>query len=257
MSAEQPVLGKFVWHDLMTSDVDKAIAYYTELFGWTIKDIPMGPTTYKMIHGGGQDQGGIAPLDPNQGAPSHWLCHATVASADAAAATAEQLGGKVLVPPSDIPNIGRFSILQGPLGAVISAYTPNAWAGEGAEGPPAVGSFCWHELLALDPQVGGHFFSTIFGWTITDVDMGPMGTYHLFKRDNGKDAGGMLKKPDGNPPSAWLPYVQVADANATAERVRELGGQVFVPPTDIPNVGRFAVTADPTGAVIAILGPSS
>jgi predicted enzyme related to lactoylglutathione lyase len=67
----------------------------------------------------------------------------------------------------------------------------------------------------------------------------------------------MLKKPDGAPPSAWIPYVAVENANERTERVRQLGGQVYVEPRDIPNVGRFSVFADPTGATIALLGPST
>jgi hypothetical protein len=255
---QQPVLGKFVWHDLMTSDVDKAIAYYTELFGWTIKDIDMGPMVYKMIHAAGQDQGGIVPLDPHHGAPPHWMSYATVPDVDQAVAKAQELGGRVAVPGTDIPNVGRFAVIGDPTGSMISPFKPNVWGGEGAAGPPAPGTFAWHELLALDPAAAGHFYSEIFGWKVVDMDMGPMGTYHLLRRDNGKDAGGMMKKPDGSSgPSAWLPYVQVEDTNQTAKRVTELGGQVFVPPTDIPNVGRFAVTADPLGAMIAVIGPST
>jgi predicted enzyme related to lactoylglutathione lyase len=129
--------------------------------------------------------------------------------------------------------------------------------GEPPEPAPAPGIFCWHELLAVDPQQDGRFFSEICGWRIEEMPMGEMGTYYLFKRlDNGKDGGGMLPKPPGDTgPSSWLPYVQVESADATAAQTEELGGKVWVKPTDIPGVGRFIVTSDPDGAFIAFLQP--
>src|SRR6185295_2999972 len=99
MSEGQPVLGKFVWHDLMTSDVDQAISFYTDLFGWTINEADMGPGgKYRMIHAAGTDHGGFMPLEAGHGAPSHWVSYCTVADVDAALAAAERLGGKTHVP---------------------------------------------------------------------------------------------------------------------------------------------------------------
>jgi uncharacterized protein len=257
MSEPESSLGRPVWHDLMTTDVDKAIAFYKDLFGWTIKEVDMGGGPYRMIHAAGADHGGISPLQEGDGPVSHWLAHVTVDDADAAAARSTAHGGTTIVPPSDIPNVGRFTVIADPTGGVISAFKPNP--GQGGEEPterPAPGTFCWDELLALDPEAAGQFYSAVFGWQVAPQDMGAM-TYYLWKRTNGKDAGGMLKKPDGAPPSAWIPYVAVENANERTERVRQLGGQVYVPPTDIPNVGRFSVFADPTGATIALLGPST
>jgi uncharacterized protein len=254
MAEEQKALGKFVWHDLMTTDVEKAVAYYTDLFGWTINEVEVeGFGKYKMIHAAGEDHGGIGPLDSAAGQPSHWICYVTVDDVDAACAKAVELGGQAPVPGTDIPKIGRFAVIGDPQGAMISPYKPDEWRGEGYEGPGRPGTFVWHELLAADPDAEGRFFSQIFGWKVEPMPMGEMGTYYLFKRDNGKDAGGMLQKPPGSGgPSSWLPYVGVEDVDATAARVEPLGGKVWVPPTDIPNIGRFAVTSDPTGAFIAM-----
>jgi predicted enzyme related to lactoylglutathione lyase len=150
--------------------------------------------------------------------------------------------------------VGRFAAIVSPGGAAICPYKPNTWGGEGYDGPRRPGTFVWHELLALDPEAEGRFFGAIFGWTIQAMDMGPMGTYHLFKRPDRpeKDAGGMMQKPAGSGPSAWLPYIGVEDVDATFAQVEPLGGKVWVKPTDIPNVGRFAVVSDPTGAMFAL-----
>ena len=89
--------------------------------------------------------------------------------------------------------------------------------------------------------------------------MGPMGTYVLFKQPGTEsDAkapgmGGAMKLPaDAKSPPHWLHYVESADVDKGAAQAKELGGQLFVPPTDIPNIGRFAVLADPTGGTFAI-----
>lgn len=255
-AAAQPPVGRFVWHDLVTPDIEKARKYYADLVGWTYKDFDMGPGgTYTMIHAGDTEWGGFMQLDPERGAPPHWISYVTVADVDAAAAKAQELGGTVLVPAMDIPTVGRFAVISSPTGAALSPYKSET-SGEGPDPVPAPGIFVWHELLAKDPQQEGKFFSEIFGWRIEEAPMGEM-TYHLFKRlDTGKDAGGMLQKPEGDPgPSSWLPYVQVESADATAARVEELGGKVWVKPTDIPGVGRFIVTSDPDGAFIAFLQP--
>jgi predicted enzyme related to lactoylglutathione lyase len=81
-----------------------------------------------------------------------------------------------------------------------------------------------------------------------------MGTYHLLTSD-GKQRAGIMKPMKPGVPSMWLPYVQVASVDQTSAKAQKLGAQIFVPPTDIPNVGRFSVFADPLGAALGILQP--
>ncbi len=255
---DQKVLGKFVWRDLVTNDIDQAIRFYTSLFGWTIKEADMGPGgTYKMIRTAGTEHGGFMALDPSTGAPPHWVSYCTVDDVAAAVATAEQRGGKTLVPPTDIPGVGTFSMIADPQGAVISPFKPVTWAGEGITQPWPAGTFCWQELHAQDPEGEGKFHAEVFGWKVSSMDAG-MGPYYVFKRDNGVDGGGMLPKSGGqHVPSAWLPYIAVENTSESAAKITELGGKIWVEPTDIPSVGRFAVATDPQGAHFAILGPSS
>lgn len=243
--------GRFVWHDMMTSEVDRAMRYYADLLGWTYTDFE--GMDYKMINAGGLEWGGF--VDPGHAdRPSHWISHVTVEDVDAATARVEELGGTVQVPATDIPQVGRFAIILSPTGAAISLFRPLQSGGD--ETPPSTqGTFCWHELLAQDAEAEGRFFSEICGWRVEDVPMGDLGTYHLFKRlDTGKDAGGMMSMPSEGP-STWLPYIAVDDADAVSARTEELGGKVWVKPKDIPDVGRIVVTSDPTGAMIAFLQP--
>jgi predicted enzyme related to lactoylglutathione lyase len=116
--------GVFSWNELMTTDVAAAKAFYGALFGWTAQDMPMesADRAYTMLKLGDKEVGGLMAIPPQaQGCPPHWGCYVTVADADASARKAESLGAKILVPPTDIPGVGRFFVLQDPQGAVLAA----------------------------------------------------------------------------------------------------------------------------------------
>ncbi len=116
--------GAFSWFELMTSDVAGAKAFYAKLFGWAFEEYPMEGMAYGVVKVAGEDVGGIMGTPPEaKGMPPAWGIYVTVADVDATAKQAQELGGKILLPPRDIPNVGRFCVIQDPQGAVISAIT--------------------------------------------------------------------------------------------------------------------------------------
>jgi uncharacterized protein len=117
--------GAFSWCELMTSDPEAAKRFYGTLFGWTLEDMDMGRGTYTVVKAGGAGIGGIMKPRPERApdAPPHWGTYVTVEDVDATVRKAEALGAKTLVPPTDIPKVGRFCMLQDPQGAVIAAIT--------------------------------------------------------------------------------------------------------------------------------------
>jgi len=117
--------GAFSWCELMTTDVDAAKAFYTKLFGWDSEAMSMPGMTYTVVKAGGNGIGGIMamPKDAPKGMPPVWGTYVTVDDVDQTAKTAEKLGAKILMPPTDIPTVGRFCVIQDPQGAVISAIT--------------------------------------------------------------------------------------------------------------------------------------
>ena len=116
--------GAFSWCELMTTDVDAAKAFYTKLFGWDCEDMAMPGMTYTVVKAGAKEIGGIMTIPKEaQGTPPVWGTYVTVDDVDLTARTAEQLGAKILVPPMDIPKVGRFCVIQDPQGAVINAIT--------------------------------------------------------------------------------------------------------------------------------------
>lgn len=252
MSDERPKTGRVVWHDLMTTDPRASLAFYTELLGWRTKEEDMGAAgPYTMFFAGEKGVGGLTPLDKSQGMPSHWIAHITVDDVDAAAARVPDLGGKVTVPPTDIPGIGRFAFAMDGQGALTSLFKDNNPPPEN-DGMPAVGTFCWEELMTQDPEAAVKFYTGLYGWTTQEQDMGPMGKYTLLYRGD-QQTGGIMKNPYGDPAvSYWLSYVVVDDVDASAAKAEKLGGKILVPPMDIPNVGRFSTVSDPSGAAFAL-----
>jgi predicted enzyme related to lactoylglutathione lyase len=118
---------------------------------------------------------------------------------------------------------------------------------------PPVNTFCYNELTTRDSDACAKFYAQLFGWQTLQTPMA--GTTYTMFRIGERDVGGMIQMtPEwGEMPSHWMPYIAVEDVDATVQRVSELGGKVCVPPSDIPNIGRFAVITDPGGAVFSII----
>jgi len=118
---------------------------------------------------------------------------------------------------------------------------------------PDTGMFAWNELGTTDPDRARQFFGNLLGWKSAEMPMAMGGTYTMFKH-RGKDVGGMYRMREGQPGAPmWMPYVAVGNVDQAVAKVAALGGQIMMPPTDIPNVGRFATIADPTGAAISLI----
>ena len=115
----------------------------------------------------------------------------------------------------------------------------------------ATSTFCWNELMTRDLSAAKNFYTKLFGWTTRDMDMGEQGTYTIFVAGD-KDLGGMMKTTKEDIPPNWLSYVAVEDVDAATKKAEQLGAKQCVPPTDIPNAGRFSVITDPTGATIGL-----
>ena len=242
-------MSKFVWFEYVSKDAPKAQGFFGELFGWRAQEVPIGGQPYTMIALGERTIGGYAPQDK---APQpHWLTHLGVEDAKATAAKVTKLGGKVIVEPFKVGDFGTMAVVADPHGGTFALWQPTKSEEQPA---PTNGAFCWNELASADPEKSVAFYSEIGGFTAKAMDMGPMGTYHVLE-SGGAPRAGIMKQSMPGQPHAWLPYVQVAKADATAEKAKKLGATVVVPPTDIPNVGRFAILVDPRGVALGVLQP--
>jgi uncharacterized protein len=121
----------------------------------------------------------------------------------------------------------------------------------------APGTPSWVELSSSDTDAAASFYGEIFGWQATEP--GPAeetGGYRMFTQD-GKNVAGLMGHMQEGQPTAWSTYISVADADETAQKVKDAGGSVIVEPMDVMDIGRMAVFADPTGAVFGIWQPKT
>ncbi len=242
----------FVWYELNAADPASAPAFYAAVTHWGVQafeshDYQMWTTERGPI-------GGLMLLPEEakaMGAPPHWMGYVGVANVDEAAARVVTLGGKVYVPPRDIPGAGRFAVFADPQGAVFSVHSSDKAT---PRTTPGDGDFCWSELLSSDPAGAFAFYSELFGWTKGDaMDMGPMGTYQMFGlAEGGPSLGGMMGLAPGVPASMWLYYVNVKALDPALDAVRAAGGTVVSGPNPIPGNARVATCLDPQGAVFAL-----
>ena len=244
--------GKFVWFEHLSTDPTTAGRFYEQLFGWHTERVPMGDVVYPMIMNSGEAIGGYGNADAGLAC---WRSYLSVPDVDERCAAALAAGATVLMPPTDYGDVGRAALIQDPGGASVAL-----WKGSGDDiadpADPAsapFGSFCWNELYVDDPVAAVAFYEKIAGYSHDEMDMGPMGTYYIVKAD-GVGRGGVMRQTPGQSP-LWVPYVWVADTDATATLASHLGATVCVAPTDIPNIGRFTMMVDPAGAMVAALGP--
>lgn len=252
MSNQGPWPGRFVWHDLMTTDAAKSQAFYTALFDWQIHERPMQGFVYRMIVAGPGPVGGI--VEEKNIPMSHWMPYVAVADVDAAAAKCKELGGSVCVPPTDIPQTGRFAVVGDPFGAYFSLFQGLPESPGFDPDLPVAGRVCWNEVLTSDDAAAQRFYSAMFGWQDEPTDMGPMGTYHVQKLGD-VQVGGLMKNPMNGAPDCWLVYFLVEDLAQSTAKAKQLGAKAMCEDQPIPNVGRFSLLADPVGAGFALFQP--
>jgi uncharacterized protein len=248
-----PQPGQFCWVELGTNDTSGAKAFYSGIFPWTPEDISMGEHGYyTLLKIGGKDAAALYKLQDEQlaqGIPPHWMLHVAVDDVDAFAPKAESAGGKVMMPPFDVMEHGRMAVVRDPQGGIFCAWQAKQHQGFTAEGD---GTLCWGELAARETDVAERFYKEALGWE-TKKSQGPVEYTEWVA--GGRPIGGMIRMTDewGTAPSHWMPYFQVSDCDGLAQKAMELGGQVMVPPTDIPNTGRFAMLQDPQGAMFSVI----
>lgn len=247
------IRGRFIWHELMTTDPEAAGAFYTNVIPW--KTQPSGMPSYTLWMSGKNRAGGLMGRSDGEaaGTPPHWLIYVGTPNVDATAEAARKLGGKVLKPPADIPNVGRFAVLSDPQGAAFAVFTPSPGSGDGVSAGGAVGDFTWHELATTDLDAALRFYTELFGWSKgAGHDMGPMGVYQLISH-GGQDVGGIYKARDASTAPSWLSYTRVADAAKAATAVKAGGGRILNGPMEVPGGSWIVMALDPQGGAFAVV----
>jgi predicted enzyme related to lactoylglutathione lyase len=247
--------GSPIWYELMTPDPDGAKRFYDAVIGWTIEAEQSGAVDYRMISAPGSLVGGVLRLTEDMlkgGARPAWLLYLEVQDVDATAEKAKGLGGRIHVPPHDIPGVGRFALLADPQGAPF--YIMRG-AGDGtshAFAPGEIGRCGWNEICTTDMAGALAFYGALFGWENREtMDMGPMGGYHFL--DLGTTRLGAAAEMKDRP-AHWNLYFNVADIDVAVERVRAGGGAILIGPHEVPTGDRIVLGTDPQNAHFALVG---
>lgn len=245
--------GGFCWEELQSADPARAIAFYRELVGWGTREWPLpGGVVYTLFGPEGDYVAGCQAHNPQEtGSFQGWLSYVQVEDVDATAHMAAELGGSVLFAPHDIPEVGRCAVLKDPEGAVLALMR---FLRPATEPVDPLGSFCWRELMSRDLKAAMSFYGQLLGWTYrADPPEGEPEYIHIVAGE--QQVGGMLPiTPQMGPaPAMWTPYLTVAAVDELAAKAPTLGGQVCVPPMDIPHVGRFCLVTDPAGGTLALI----
>ena len=259
------------WIDTAQPDVDAAVAFYGGLFGWQFDDRAPSDSDgrYAVATLDGMTVAAIgSPSVAGSPTSPAWMTYLAVDSAPDVAARVRDAGGTVIAEPADRLGLAMTSICADPDGAVFGLWQPGSIRGAGAVNAP--GTWNFSELNTDDIEGATRFYGSVFGWEVSEVDMGAMkGTmvrmpgYADFLEE--VNPGTKQRHIDfGAPPGftecvAWfLPLadsatphwsltISVADADAVAARAVELGGSVLVEPHDLPMV-RSTTIRDPAGA---------
>ena len=250
---------------------EKALAFYTELFGWEAEEA-MGvdsPVEYYLCRLRGRD---VAAVGSRRGGPpvGVWETYIWVESAEDTVARVIDAGGSVILKPFDLLDAARVAVVADPAGAVFGVWQPGEHRGAQLVNEP--GAWAISQLGTRDPGGSRAFYDAVFGWETDTFDMG-QGEITLWRVPG--YVGGEPEQPvsrevvgvmvpasgEGSPeeaPARWNVDFWVGDVDEAADEATRLGGEVVVSPF-YTSVGRSAVLADPQGAVFTVsrAGPVS
>ncbi len=255
--------GSHIWYELMTPGPDGAKAFYEAVVpGWSIGERLPGEMDYRMINrSDGGMGGGVLGLSPDMlsnGAKPAWLGYVAVDDVDGSVAQIEAKGGRVLMPASDIPDVGRIAMVADLQGNPFYVMKPTPPKGDetkisdvfSTDQEQRVG---WNELSTPDPVAARHFYGELFGWTSDEsMPMGEYGEYRFFDHQ-GTRIGAVSGVVPGAP-QGWRYYIRVPSIPKSAEAVTAGGGTIAMGPMEVPGGDHIIIGHDPQGAEFALVG---
>ncbi len=261
------------WVATVHPDPEKAVVFYTELFGWEATNLmpPESSSKYFVCTRRGRDVAAIGS-ERGGGTPSvpAWGTYIWAESADDTAAKVTDAGGSVVIEPFDLLDAARMAVLTDPAGAVFGVWQPGEHRGARLVNEP--GAWSMSQLNTRDPEGAKAFYGVVFGWETDTFDLGE-GEITLWRLPGyvggepeqpvSREVVGVMVPMSGgrspeDVPAHWSVDFWVEDIDAAADKAAELGGEIKMSPFHT-SVGRSAILADPQGAVFSVskVGPSA
>lgn len=255
-SRDTTPIGAPCWVDLMTSDTAKARAFYTELFGWDAEDAnPQFGGYFNFSKNGVLVAGCMSrPPDAPAEVPDVWSVYLATDDARKTVDAAAANGAQVMVPATDVADLGTMGVVVDPTGATIGLWQPGTHKGFGIVGEHGAPS--WFELHTRGYEQALDFYRNVFRWDTRTESDSPEFRYTTLVNGEEQYAGVMDDTghvPDGVPPH-WAVYFGTDDTDATLAKINELGGSTVMAAENTPY-GRLAVATDVTGAQFSLVSP--
>ncbi len=235
--------GKFIWHDLVTSDVTTTKTFYGQLLNWTF----VQRDRYTIVKLNGKHIGGIFEIQPKstEQHAARWISSLSVNNVDQAINVVLRQGGKVHKVPENIGDRGRVALVSDPQGAQFSLiHTKN---GDPNDRPIAEGAWLWHELWTNNPDDSANFYKELAGYSMVEK----FDSYWILKADT-KWRAGIRNLFNQALEQRWVPVIKVKDVKVISTLAKQLGGKVLIEPGHPDFVDQVALLADPTGALFMI-----
>jgi predicted enzyme related to lactoylglutathione lyase len=249
--------GSFIWYELVTTDAAAASAFYGEVIGWTARDAGVPGVNYRLFSHAGQDVAGhmsIPPGAPEQMRPA-WLGYIGVDDVDATVAALAADGGRVHMPATDLPGVGRMAMMADPQNVPFYVMRGASDEDSTAFSAEQAGHCRWNELSTSDQEGALTFYTRHFGWSRGEaMPMGEMGDYR-FLHHGGEMIGAVMPAQPGASGPLWLFYFGVEDIDAAAAKVSASLGTIHQQPIQIPGGEYSLVAADPQGVPFGLVGP--
>lgn len=246
--------GRWVWGDLVTSDVAAAAEFYGKVFGWTFETYGGDDDrdTYTLALADGLPIGGLvfdSRAMKGKTPSARWVGLISVADVQASVAAAAAGGGTVVHAPVMLGERGETAVIRDPEGTLFGVVRsrngdPLDFAGD-------VNEWYWVDLWTSDVEKAAAFYRAVVGYeTVPIADDGPRSGLRLLS--GGFARAGIMQKRDPQATSTWLPYLRVADIKAASAAATAAGGRIVLPPVAMQSA-TVAIIADPTGAPVGIV----
>jgi len=247
-----------IWYECITADADATERFYGTVLGWTCARMPGGPQMdYRIASANGTPVAGLMQQPEGEEMPLRWLIYFGVEDVDRSVQEAGQAGASVHVPPTDIPEVGRFAFLGDPQGALFylmrGASEEESQAFQDGGNAPQ-GHAVWNELTAPDPESAIAFYGALLGLRREGgMPMGELGEYSFIHAGPERIGAVMGEVPNGEP--GWQVYFSVDDIDAAVERLGRANGRALQGPDEIPGEVFTVVAEDDQGARFGLVGP--
>lgn len=250
--------GEFIWYELMTKNSEQAKVFYEAVVGWTMGERAPGDMDYRMIAAGADFVGGLFKLTDEmcaQGAHPAWLGYVGVEDVDSTLSKLVQLGGKVLMPAWDIPEVGRIAMVADPQGAPFYIMRGAVEGGTSTSfSPSTLGHCSWNELATSDPEGALKFYGELFGWQSTEAMPMDEGRQYHFLDHNGQRIGAISPFLQEGRSPGWMYYFSVRNIDEAMANTAAGGGRVLTGPHQIPGGDYIFLGSDDEGAAFALVG---